>query len=248
MVSLTSRLKHTVKPNAHGSYLAEFISTFLFDFAAVGSAMSSRKMMPGATTDPSELVAVAIANAFGLSVAVYAAVNIFGLHVNLAVTFGMAVRGHITVPMAICHLISQLVGSVMACLFLNVTTVSQHVLVHGIPQVMTGFRASILEGVMTFGLVYSVYEAGDPRCGPLGATRPLAIGFIVGANVLASGSFTGGSMNPTYSFGSALVGGNFKNHVVYWIGPLISAALAGILYGKGFFPVQVPGIADGVGV
>ncbi|KAL7170671.1 hypothetical protein ACSBR2_035533 [Camellia fascicularis] len=219
MVSLTSRLEHTVKPNAHGSYLAEFISTFLFVFAAVGSVVSSRKMMADATTDSSALVAVAVANAFALSVAVYPAANIFSRHVNLAVMFGMAVRGHITIPMAICHLISQLVGSVMACLFLKVTTVLQHVLVHGIPQEMTGFRASILDGVMTFG-----------------------------ANVLASRPFTGGSMNPAYSFGSALVRGNFKNHVVYSVGPLISAALAGILYGNGFFSVQVPGIADGVGV
>ncbi|CAL5404838.1 unnamed protein product [Camellia sinensis] len=248
MASLTSRLEHTVKPDALRAYLAELISTFLYVFAAVGSAMTSRKMMPDAATDPSALVAVAVASAFAFSVAVYAAANISGGHVNPAVTFGMAVGRHISVPMAIFYWISQLVGSVLACLLLKVATVSQHVPVHGIPQEMTGFGASILEGVMTFTMVYTVYTAGDPRHGPLGAIGPLAIGFIVGANVLASGPFTGGSMNPAYSFGSALVGGSFKNHAVYWVGPLIGAALAGILYDYVVFPVQVPGIADGLGV
>ncbi|CAL5421971.1 unnamed protein product [Camellia sinensis] len=223
MASLPFCLKHAVKPNTLRSYLVEFSYTFLFVFAVVGSAMSSRKMMSDATTDLSTLVAVAVANAFALSVAVYTATNISGHHVNPSVTVEMAIRSHITVPMAIFHGISQLVGSAMPCLFLKVTTVSQHVPVHGIPQEMTGFGASILEGVMTFDLVYTVYAARDPRRSPLGAIGPLAIGFIVGANVLAFGPFTGESMNPAYKFRSALVGGSFKNHVVYWVGPLIGA-------------------------
>ncbi|KAL7170664.1 hypothetical protein ACSBR2_035526 [Camellia fascicularis] len=124
MASLTFHLKHVVKPNTLRSYLAEFISTFLFVFAAVGSAMSSKKMMPDATTDPFALVAVAVVNAFALSVAVYTATNISGRHVNPSVMVEMAIRGHITVPMAIFHGISQLVGSAMPCLFLKVTIVS----------------------------------------------------------------------------------------------------------------------------
>ncbi|GMP84212.1 hypothetical protein CsSME_00037828 [Camellia sinensis var. sinensis] len=241
MVSLKSRLERAVKPNTLRSYLAEFISTFLFDFA----------MMSDTTKDPPALVAVKVANAFALSVAVYAATNIYGCHVNPEITFGMAVWGHITVSMDIFYWISQLVGFVSACLFLKVTTVSQHhVPVHGIPQEMTGFGASILEGVMTFGLIYTVYAAEKPRRGPLGAIGPLAIEFwfIVGANVLACGPFTGMSMNPAYSFGSALVGGSFKNHVVYWVELLIGVALAGILYDNVVFPIQVPSIADGIGV
>ncbi|GFY92329.1 tonoplast intrinsic protein 5;1 [Actinidia rufa] len=209
MASLTCRLEHSVKPDALRSYLAEFISAFFFVFAAVGSAMASRKMVPDAATDPSTLVAIAIANAFALSVAVYISANISGGHVNPAVTFGMV-----------------------------------HVPTNEISQEMTGFGASVLEGVMTFALVYTFYAARDPRHGPFGAIGPLTIGFIVGANVLASGPFTGGSMNPACSFGSALVGGSFKNQAVYWVGPLIGAALAGTLYDHVVFPGQMPGLAD----
>ncbi|KAL7170666.1 hypothetical protein ACSBR2_035528 [Camellia fascicularis] len=182
MVSLTSRLERAVKPNTLRSYLAEFIATFLFDVAVVGSAMSSTKMMPDAAKDPPVLVAVKVANAFALSVAVYAAANISGCHVNPAVTFGMVVWGRITVPMDIF--------------------------------------------LLDFTVGWVFYAAQDSRRCQLGAIGPLAIGFIIGANVRAFGPFTGGSMNPAYTFRSALVGGNFKNHVVYWDRSSIGTALA----------------------
>ncbi|KAE8783727.1 aquaporin [Hordeum vulgare] len=59
---------------------------------------------------------------------------------------------------------------------------------------------------MTFGLVYTVYAtAVDPKKGSLGTITPIAIGFIVGANILVGGAFSGASMNPAVSFGPALV-------------------------------------------
>ncbi|KAD7480368.1 hypothetical protein R6Q59_009128 [Mikania micrantha] len=254
MASLSDRFEHALTPAAVRSYLAEFISTFFFVFAANGSAMSSRKMTPESPMlDQFGLVATAIATAFALSVAVYVAVNVSGGHVNPAVTFGMAVGGHISIPLAIFYCMSQMLGSIIACMVLKFMTVSQNVPVHGIPDEMTGFGASILEGVMTFALVYTVYAAGDPRRGAFGTIGPLVIGFIAGANVLASGPFTGGSMNPAYSFGSGVVGGSFKNQAVYWIGPLIGAGVASVVYDNLVFPAQSPedsirGITDGIGV
>ncbi|KAL6321857.1 hypothetical protein AAG906_035558 [Vitis piasezkii] len=245
--SLSVRLEESFTRNALRSYLAEFISTFIFVFAAVGSAMSSRKLMPDATSDPSSLLVVALANAFALSSAVYIAAGISGGHVNPAVTFGLAVGGHVSIPTAMLYWISQMLGATMACLFLRVTTVGQHVPTHAIAEEMTGFGASVLEGVLTFALVYTVYAAGDPRRGPLGSIGPLAIGLIEGANVLAAGPFTGGSMNPASSFGSALVGGTFKNQAVYWVGPLIGGALAGLLYDNVVCPPQDTAISQ-VGV
>lgn len=128
----------------------------------------------------------------------------------------------------------------------------KHVPMQGIiPDEMTGFGASILEGVMTFALVYTVYAAADPRRGTMAAIGPLAIGFIAGANVLASGPFTGGSMNPAYSFGAAVISGSFRNQAVYWVGPLLGATVAALLYDNVVFPQgsdSPRGISDGVGV
>lgn len=82
-------------------------------------------MMPDVASESSCLVGVAVANAFALSGAVFVAANISGGHVNPAVTFGMAVGGHISIPMTILYWISQMLGSVMACLLLRITTVGQ---------------------------------------------------------------------------------------------------------------------------
>lgn len=81
------------------------------------------KLMPDAASDPSSLVVVAIANALALSSVVYIAANISGGHVNPAVTFGMAVGGHISVPTALFYWVSQMLASVMASLLLKMTLV-----------------------------------------------------------------------------------------------------------------------------
>ncbi|KAF7805499.1 aquaporin TIP1-3-like [Senna tora] len=84
---------------------------------------------------------------------------------------------------------------------------------------------------MTFGLVYTVYAtAVDPKKGDIGTIAPIAIGFIVGANILAGGAFDGASMNPAVSFGPAVVSWTWANHWVYWLGPFIGAAIAAIVY------------------
>ncbi|MCL7032484.1 hypothetical protein MKW94_003500 [Papaver nudicaule] len=249
--SLHDRLKHSINRTALRSYLAEFISTFLFVFVVIGSIMSSRELLPDVTnaSDPSCLVAVALANAFALSSAVYifgasspdnkSATSSSGAHVNPAVTFGLAVGGHISIPTAIFYWIMQLIAASMACLLLRVATADHVVPTHAIAVEMTGFGASILEGVTTFTLVYTIYAARDARKGPLSAIGPLAIGLVAGGNVLATGPFSGGSMNPACSFGSALVNGSFKNQAVYWVGPLIGGAIAGLVYDNVVFPFTV---------
>ncbi|KAL9258327.1 putative aquaporin TIP5-1, partial [Drosera capensis] len=237
--SFTARIHEAITPNSLRAYLAEFISTFVFALAVAGSSMSSRKLMPDVNSDPSSLVAVAIAGAFGLASAVYISVNISGGHVNPAVTFAKVVSGHMPFVTAIFYWTSQILGAIMGCLLLKITTVEHNVTTPAIAQEMTGFGASILEGFLTFGLVYTVFAAsGDPRQGHMASTGPLMIGLMAGANILASGPFSGGCMNPAYAFGSAAIAGSFKNQAVYWLGPLFGAAIAGLLYGNVVFPVQ----------
>jgi aquaporin TIP len=89
----------------------------------------------------------------------------------------------------------------------------------------------VMEVIVTFGLVYTVYAtAADPKKGSLGTIAPIAIGFIVGANILVAGPFSGGSMNPARSFGPAVASGDFTNIWIYWAGPLIGGGLAGVVY------------------
>ncbi|KVI11985.1 Aquaporin-like protein [Cynara cardunculus var. scolymus] len=197
-------------PDALKAALAEFISMLIFVFAGEGAGM--------AFATPAGLISASIAHAFALFVAVSVGANISGGHVNPAVTFGAFVGGHISLLRSVLYWIAQCLGSVVACLLLKIATGGE-------------WNAVAFEIVMTFGLVYTVYAtAVDPKKGDLGIIAPLAIGFIVGANILAGGAFDGASMNPAVSFGPAVVSWTWNSHWVYWLGPFAGAAIAALVY------------------
>jgi aquaporin TIP len=217
------------------AYLAEFISTLLFVFAGVGSAIAFDKLTADAALDPSGLVAIAVAHALALFVAVAVGANISGGHVNPAVTFGLALGGQITLLTGIFYWIAQLVGAIAACFLLKVVTGGLSVPVHSVASGVSAIEGVVMEIIITFALVYTVYAtAADPKKGNIGIIAPLAIGFIVGANILAAGPFSGGSMNPARSFGPAVVSGDYHDNWIYWVGPLIGGGLAGLIYGNVF--------------
>ncbi|KAM7525557.1 hypothetical protein LguiA_015459 [Lonicera macranthoides] len=229
------------------SYLAEFIATLLFVFAGVGSAIAYNKLTSDAALDPAGLVAVAVAHAFALFVGVSMAANISGGHLNPAVTFGLAIGGNITIITGIFYWIAQLLGSIVACFLLKYVTAGQSIPTHAVASGMNGFEGVVMEIVITFALVYTVYAtAADPKKGSLGTIAPIAIGFIVGANILAAGPFSGGSMNPARSFGPAVASGDFSQNWIYWVGPLIGGGLAGLIYGDIFIGsyAQLPASED----
>ncbi|CAA6656157.1 unnamed protein product [Spirodela intermedia] len=194
------------------AYIAEFIATLLFVFAGVGSAVAYGKLTNGAALDPAGLVAVALAHSLALFVGVSMAANVSGL-----------------------------LGSIAACFLLKFVTGGLAIPTHGVAAGLSEVEGAFMEIVITFALVYTVYAtAADPRKGPVGTVAPIAIGFIVGANILAAGPFSGGSMNPARSFGPAVAGGNFTGNWVYWVGPLIGGAFAGLVYSSVFIGSYEP--------
>ncbi|KAK2999133.1 hypothetical protein RJ639_022831 [Escallonia herrerae] len=211
--------------------LAEFISMLIFVFAGEGSGMAFNKLTDSGSTTPAGLVAAALAHAFALFVAVAVGANISGGHVNPAVTFGAFIGGNITFFRSIVYWIAQLLGSVVACLLLKFATGGLETSAFSLSSGVTVWNALVFEIVMTFGLVYTVYAtAVDPKKGNIGILAPIAIGFIVGANILAGGAFDGASMNPAVSFGPAVVCWSWSGHWVYWLGPFIGSAIAALVY------------------
>ncbi|KAK6125012.1 hypothetical protein DH2020_041286 [Rehmannia glutinosa] len=233
------------------AYIAEFISTLLFVFAGVGSAIAYngplhyRDLAPPLhpciqvdlrrLLDPPGLVAIAVCHGFALFVAVAIGANISGGHVNPAVTFGLAVGGQITILTGLFYWIAQLLGATVACFLLKIVTGGLAIPTHGVGAGVGAIEGVVMEIIITFALVYTVYAtAADPKKGSLGTIAPIAIGFIVGANILAAGPFSGGSMNPARSFGPAAASGDFSGHWIYWVGPLIGGGLAGLVYSNVF--------------
>uniref|UniRef100_A0A7N0TAP3 Uncharacterized protein n=1 Tax=Kalanchoe fedtschenkoi TaxID=63787 RepID=A0A7N0TAP3_KALFE len=138
--------------------------------------------------------------------------------------------GNITLLRGILYWIAQCLGSVVACFLLKYAT-GMETGAFALSSGVSPMNALVFEIVMTFGLVYTVYAtAVDPRKGNIGIIAPLAIGLIVGANILVGGAFDGASMNPAVSFGPAVVSWAWAHHWVYWIGPLIGAAAAALIY------------------
>ncbi|KAG2685450.1 hypothetical protein I3843_10G118900 [Carya illinoinensis] len=242
------RPQEAMHPDALKAALAEFISTLIFVFAGEGSGMAFNKLTNDSSTTPAGLVAAALAHAFGLFVAVSVSANISGGHVNPAVTFGAFIGGNITLLRGILYWIAQLLGSTVACLLLKFSTGGLTTSAFSLSSGVSPWNAFVFEIVMTFSLVYTVYATAlDPKKGNLGVIAPIAIGFILGANILAGGAFDGASLNPAVSFGPALVSWSWENHWVYWAGPLIGGGLAGIVYDSFFINQtheQLPGLTD----
>ncbi|KAK9273910.1 hypothetical protein L1049_018722 [Liquidambar formosana] len=203
-------------PPSLRSYFSEFISTLIFVFAGVGSAMSTAEI---------RLVAITVAHGFALFVAVYVAGNISGGHINPAVTFGLVVGGHVSILTGVCYCGAQLFGSTMACVLLMLAIPT-----NGLGPDVTGLGGVAMECIATFAVVYTMYAARDPRNGSHVVMGPVSIGFMYGANIIVLYHLTGGSMNPARSFGPSMITGDFRNHWVYWVGPLAGGGLAGLVY------------------
>ncbi|MDB6122494.1 MAG: family channel protein [Pedosphaera sp.] len=206
--------------------VAEFIGTFALIFIGVG-----------AINNGASLGLLGIALAHGLTIACLASATggISGGHLNPAVTFGLLIGGKIRVGDSIAYWISQLAGGAAAgFLLLAIYGVEgQKIVANGTPDLgkdilpMTGI---IVEIVLTFFLVFVVYgSAVDVRAPKIGA---LAIGLTVALDIMFGGPISGGSMNPARTFGPALASGHWNNHYVYWVGPMIGGALAGLIYGR----------------
>ncbi|NP_001105045.2 aquaporin TIP3-2 [Zea mays] len=227
------RSEDATHPDTIRAAISEFIATAIFVFAAEGSVLSLGKMYHDHSTISTAggLVAVALAHALGLAVAVAVAVNVSGGHVNPAVTFGALVGGRVSLVRAVLYWAAQLLGAVAATLLLRLATGGARPPGFALASGVGDGHAVLLEAVMTFGLVYAYYATVvDPKRGHLGTIAPLAVGFLLGANVLAGGPFDGAGMNPARVFGPALVGWRWRHHWVYWLGPFLGAGLAGLVY------------------
>ncbi|PHU09350.1 Aquaporin TIP4-2 [Capsicum chinense] len=102
--------------------------------------------------------------------------------------------------------------------------------VHTLANGVSYGQGLIMQVILTFSLLFTVYTTiVDPKKGSLEGMGPLLTGLVVGANIMAGGSFSGASMNPARSFGPAFVSGIWTDHWVYWIGPLIGGGFAGFI-------------------
>lgn len=211
--------------------LAEFLGTFFLCFAAIGAVLSATTAIGGG----GGLVAIALAPGLAVSVAVGAFGGVSGAHFNPAVTIAAVATRRITIRDAAGYVVAQLAGATVAAqacaMMFPATAVAEANL--GIPLPASWASAGTVLGVealLTFFLVIAIYGSIVDLRGQAFKIGGLGIGLTVTVNILVGGLVTGASMNPARSFGPALIQGHWDWHGFYWVGPIIGAVAAALLY------------------
>jgi aquaporin Z len=205
--------------------VAELIGTFALIFVGVGSIIFA--------SQGSGLLGVALAHGLTIAIMASAVGHISGGHFNPAVTFGFLVTRRIAPSLAAVYWVSQLAGAVLGALALRAAFPSEAPLDSGVPVLheTIGVGSGLLiEGILTFFLVWVIFATAVDPGGAFKAIAGLAIGLTITIGVLAAGPLTGAALNPARALGPELVQNVWGNFWVYLVGPGAGAAVAALLY------------------
>ncbi|NXC45245.1 AQP2 protein, partial [Penelope pileata] len=224
--------------------LAEFLATLVFILFGLGSALN----WPSASS-PSILQ---IALAFGLAIGtlVQALGHVSGAHINPAVTVACLIGSHVSFLRAVFYVVAQLLGAVVGAAILHEITPAdsrEGLAINKLHNETTTGQAVTVELFLTFQLVLCIFASTDERREDNVGSPALSIGLSVAVGHLLGIRYTGCSMNPARSFAPAVIVGDFRWLLltqffsfsfpqVFWVGPLVGAAAASIIYNYILFP------------
>jgi len=216
---------------------AEFLGTFWLVFGGRGSAVL-------AAAFPNLGIAFAgVALAFGLTVLTmaYAIGHVSGCHLNPAVSVGLVVGKRFPASDLFAYVIAQVAGAIAGAGVLLVIAsgkagfdVSRGFASNGYgahsPGEYSMVACLVAEVVLTFMFLMIILGATDRRA-PAGFA-PIAIGLGLTLIHLIGIPVTNLSVNPARSTGPAVfVGGWALEQLwLFWLAPILGAALAGIAY------------------
>lgn len=207
---------------------AEFVATALFVFLGAGSVV-----MNAATANGLGALGVALAHGIGLAVLVTATLPISGGHLNPAVSVGLWVAGKIEGRTVGLYVAAQLAGALLAGLLVKLLLPPAAVSITdagapGLGGNVTLMQGIWIEAVLTFFLMSAVFGTAFSSEAP--AVGGFGIGLAVFVGTLVGGPLTGAALNPARALGPALIAGELHGQAVYWIGPLLGAAAASLLW------------------
>ena len=216
---------------------AEFIGTLWLVLGGCGSAVLA------AAFPALGIGFTGVALAFGLTVLTmaYAIGHISGCHLNPAVTFGLFVGKRFPGKEVLPYMAAQVLGAIAAAAILFVIAsgkagfdVSAGFASNGYGDHSPGgyslLAALVCEIVMTCFFVLVILGATDRRS-PAGFAG-IPIGLALTLIHLISIPVTNTSVNPARSTGPAIFAGGWalEQLWLFWLAPLVGAALGGIIY------------------
>jgi MIP family channel proteins len=223
-----------VNSNSLRPLAAEFLGVTIFVFLGAGSVVAN-----GMTTGGLGPVGVALAHGLAMALIVTATLSISGGHINPAVTFGLWIAKKVDGRTAVGYVVAQLLGAMLGAALLRFCFPGPSVraMSYGTPLLSattTLWHGVGLEALTTFFLVSAVFgtivSKDAPRMGGFG----VGIAIVVGA--LLAGPATGAAMNPARAFGPAIVSWTLSGQAVYWIGPLLGALIAALVWTRVLSP------------
>ena len=179
------------------------------------------------------IVSIALAHGIALAVAVSAFGGLSGAHFNPAVTFALAIIGRHPWSRVPTYVVAQLAGGLLAGFALRgifdfaLAAIDKTHL--GTPALANGVTVPVaigVEALLTIFLVWAVYGTAVSPLAP--RIAGFGIGLTVATDILMGGPLTGAAMNPARHIATAVPAAFFDNWYVYWIGPLLGAAVAAL--------------------
>ena len=217
--------------------MAEFIGTFWLVFGGCGSAVLAAGF-------PNLGIGFAgVALAFGLTVLTmaYAIGHVSGCHLNPAVTVGLVVGKRFPASDLPAYVVAQVVGGIVAAgvLFVIASGKAGFDVTQGFASNGYGVHSPggysltacvVAEVVLTMMFLVIILGATDRRA-PQGFA-PIAIGLGLTLIHLIGIPVTNLSVNPARSTGPAIFAGGWaiEQLWLFWLAPIVGAALAGVLY------------------
>ena len=248
-----------VQPGLLARLGAEVFGTFFLVLAIVGVALYN-------FLNQGSVLVVALAGGIAVLAGIAAVGNVSGGHFNPAVTLGAAIGGRTAWRDVLPYWVAQVVGALLAGLvllstvpaalpellgqteksglfvgtangygdFSPLSTASQGGVTFGLVQ------ALLVETIVTAVFVGVILGVTDKRASS--RLAPVAIGLALTALIIIAAPVTNASLNPARSLASAVFASDgelWKQQWVFWVAPLLGAAIAGLFYRAfAFAPAQ----------
>ncbi|XP_050523174.1 aquaporin AQPcic isoform X2 [Daktulosphaira vitifoliae] len=204
--------------------IAEFLGTAILLFIGCGSLMKIDVLSSSAVLQ--------VALAFGFIIA--SLVQIFGhasgCHINPAVTISFLVSGQCSFLKSALYIVAQCLGAIVGTYVLDFVTVRTPKSLGETSTDLDPMIAFTVEAAITFILILVIHSVCDDANRSNIVTPSVSIGLAIVANHLFAIKYTGASMNPARSLGPAVVLGFWKNHWIYWAGPIIGGIFGGLVH------------------